>query len=141
MTLDPLARPKLEAAYRLTNYVVDDRGVNFTIRLDGDNVALREFLAGNNAPMWTFLTAYNPFSQTLPDEENNARQSRLMSALYLRDYEYYEGRGIGDDREEPSLFVINVGREEAIGLGRQFDQNAILWGESNGKAELIWCVD
>jgi hypothetical protein len=39
------------------------------------------------------------------------------------------------------LFVVDVGRKDAISLGKDFDQNAILWGEIDGEAELIWCVD
>lgn len=140
MPLDPHSRDALEAAYRATNYVVDDRSVRFTIRLDEGNAGLREFLTAHGAHSWAFLTAYNPYSRTVPDDVNIVRQAELTEELEQEGYEYYRGRGVGDDWEEPSLFVVDINRSAAMAIAQEFEQNAILWGESDGKAELIWCV-
>jgi hypothetical protein len=141
MTIDPDRKLRLEAEYRRTNYVVDDRSVDVTIRLDRDNTALEGLLIKLRANSWAFLTAYNPYSNTVSEDENIARQAELIELLNKQGADFYKARGIGDDWEEPSLFIVEITREAAIDIGRQFEQNAILWGSIEHCPELIWCVD
>ena len=139
MPIDEKARAELEIVYRRTNYAVDDIDPDVTIRLDRDNPSLRAYLEAQGAGSWAFLTAYNPYSQSLPESENLERQDRLIRLLQDEGYRYYRGRGVGDDWEEPSLFIVNITRGDAITIGKDFEQNAILWGEAGGEPELIWC--
>ena len=56
--------------------------------------------------------------------------------------EHESGRGIPDDsawEPEESMLAIGVSREEALSLGRRFGQNAVVWGERGGGAELFDC--
>jgi hypothetical protein len=134
-------RAELETFYRQTDYVVDDGDAAFTIRLDRDNAELNNWLREHQVGSWAFLTAYNPRSEALSQEQNDARQSELITVLEEQNYRNYQGRGVGDDWEEPSLFICEITREAAINIGKRFEQNAILWGEMNKEPELIWCVD
>ncbi len=132
----------LEKVYRETSYIVDDGGVKLTIRMGGPNLELAELMRERNADTWAFLTAHNPRSQPLTDPENVARQADLLTVLDRQGYSYLQGRGVGDDpawEPEPSIFILEISREHAITLGRQFDQNAILWGQKGSEPELIWC--
>lgn len=131
----------LDLLYRQARYVIDDGEAKFTIRLGADNAELREFLAGRGIATWSFLTAYNPQSKPLSDEENAARQAELVRSLDSQGFKYLNGYGTGDDWDpEASLFILDISREAALRLGRQFGQHAILWGESGvGGPELVWC--
>ena len=57
MDLDLLSRSQLEAEYRRTDYIVDDDGLRFTIRLDRSNTGLDETLRSLQVSSWAFLTA------------------------------------------------------------------------------------
>lgn len=55
----------------------------------------------------------------------------------------FEGYGespTGDWEPETSLLILNIARDEAIELGNELEQNAIVSGEIEGLAELVWCV-
>ncbi len=133
-------RRELELVYRRTRYVVDDGDVQFTILIDSDNPGLSPLLADRGIATWAFLTAYNPYSSPLSAVENVARQAALAGLLDREKYLYYYGLGVGDDWEEPSFFILDITRIAAINIGKQFEQNAILWGTAAEPPELIWCV-
>lgn len=87
---------------------------------------------------WAYLTAYNPFSKELTDKENLERQSQLLSKI--SDYKFYEGEGVGEDptwKPERSILIVGITKNEAISLGREFEQNAIVCGKINEVPELI----
>ncbi len=133
--------PDLESLYRQADYVVDDAGVKFTIRLDGDdNADLQALLHGRNAATWAFLTAFNPNSLPATAEENAAAQAALIRIIEERGYGYLHGYGTGEDWDpEASLFILDIPRNEALKLGRQFHQSAILWSEIGWEPNLVWC--
>lgn len=137
--MDPTA---LIEVYRQTKYVIEDGEISFTIRLVEQNPGLDRFLADSAHGSWAFLTAYNPLSQPLSENENSSRQIELKTYLNELRLTYLNGSGIGDDpswEPEPSLFILDIGRHLAIETARHFDQNAILWGEAGSIPELIWC--
>ena len=87
---------------------------------------------------WAYLTAYNPFSKELIDKENLKRQSQLLSKI--SDYKFYEGEGVGEDptwKPERSILIVGITKNEAISLGREFEQNAIVYGKIYEVPELI----
>ena len=130
-------------AYYATSYVIDDGTVKFAIHLGGATEPLQEFLRDRRVAKWAFLTAWNPLSQPLSATENESRQIELIKMLDEQNYPYLRGFGVGDDpawEPEQSLFILDISRDDAIGLARRFEQNAILWGEIGGEPELVWCV-
>jgi hypothetical protein len=87
---------------------------------------------------WAFISAYNPGSVVLPEEENSLRHEQLKIALGL--YSYFEGEGVGENppwKPERSLLVIGISREKAIEIGNRFEQNAIVAGKIYLPAELL----
>ncbi len=60
----------LEALYKDADYVVEDGDTRLTIRLGLPNGELQQLLRSRNASVWAYLTACNPLSQPLTDEEN-----------------------------------------------------------------------
>ena len=134
-------RRQLEIFYRAAAYQAEDAGVDFDIRFDSDNAELQRFLSERRASCWAFLTAYNPYSEPLPESENELRQTALANLLDQEKYSYLKGCGRGDDWSEPSFLILDIPRDKAISIGKRFQQNAILWGSIGQGAELIWCVD
>jgi hypothetical protein len=133
--------PDLEKLYRDADYVIDDAGVNLTIRLDRSNPELQVLLREQNARTWAFLTAYNPNSLPASPDQNAARQAELISTVEKHGHRYFQGYGTGEDWEpEASIFILDITRETAIALGQKFAQTAILWGKIDQEPELLWCI-
>ena len=123
--MTPERRAELEAAYCATIY----RAGGFVLRV-GDPSPILE--------PWAFLTACNPMSETLPDEENAARMKELRRDLAT--YEVYGGEGASPDGRwrEPSILVINITEADAHELALKHGQAAFLFGERGGSARLVW---
>lgn len=99
-----------------------------------------ELCAEHNHRSWLFITPYNPRSQPLSREENEARLEKLRAILINRNLTFFEGEGRGEDpswEPERSCFVLGASRELAIELGLLFDQFAVVYGDIGAKAELL----
>ena len=140
--MDEARKQELTRSYLTTDYVVNDPGIRFVIRIGTDNRELDEFLATRGTSDWVFLTAYNPYSNELSDEENQMRQESLLNSLEKAGYEFLLGYGQSRHQDwpaEPSVLVLGVSRDKAIDLAMEFQQNAIVAGSLGGPAELVWC--
>ncbi len=104
------------------------------------NALLAEVLSATEKKQWCFITACNPRSVVLSDQENAHRHRVLGEVLYLSYPGTIEGvgRSPADDWREPSYFVPGIDFLHAEALGIVFDQNAILIGEAAGAAELLF---
>lgn len=132
----------LAEMYRLAVYVVEDGDARFVIRLGPENRELDTHLADRSVSCWAFLTAYNPNSTPTPENLNIEAQERLAERLTNAGYTFLRGYGTsesGDWPPEASFFVEGIPRTAAVEIGRDFLQSAILWGQSGGQAELVWC--
>ena len=131
----PPDRDNLEAAYLGTDYRVEDFPTGpFTIRIGEPSAAL----AGLD---WAFVTACNPRSVLLSDEENTRRMAALENAVQHGGWHYYHGQGVGRDSNwpaEPSLLIVDIKEPEAIELAKAFGQNAIVVGWRGEPARLVW---
>ena len=88
------------------------------------------------------MTAWNPRSEPRSLDENRRANELLRRELRSGGHSFYGGHGKPDGsgwEPEESMLAIGVSREEALRLGRQFDQNAVVWGERGGRAELLDC--
>lgn len=87
-----------------------------------------------------FITAYNPGSMELSNEENKERNQRLEEKIQALHLDYIHGEGKCDDDEwlgEESFLVFGINQKEAIQLGKEFGQNAIVWIPENSIPELL----
>jgi Protein of unknown function (DUF3293) len=126
---------QLEAAYRATDYRVEDiPGGPLVIRIDEPCDQLP-------AAEWAFVTACNPRSVCLSDEENAHRTAELEAAVRERGWIHYRGHGVGRDGRwapEPSLLIVGIAEADAGELARRFGQNAIVAGRAGEAARLVW---
>ncbi len=123
-------------AYKNTKYKVFE--VNLTIEIGKSNQELDAILAKHNANEWAFITAFNPYSRVLTDNENKIRHIELKNLT--KNYVTYEGHGVGEDptwEPELSLLIIGISMEEASIIGKKFEQNAIVYGELNNSPGLL----
>lgn len=126
----------LIAAYKNTRYYVFNTGI--TICIDEKNVLLDALLSKQDAKSWAYITAYNPFSQTLTDEANDARHLQLLHSVAA--FSSFEGEGKGADESWPpekSLLILGISKEQAIAIGNEYEQNAIVYGEFGKAAQLL----
>jgi hypothetical protein len=126
----------LLAAYKNTRYHVFNTGI--TICIDENNVLLNELLRKQDAKSWAYLTAYNPFSQTFTAEANDSRHRLLLQSVAA--FSSFEGEGKGADESWPpekSLLILGITKVQAIAIGNEYEQNAIVYGEVGKAAQLL----
>lgn len=87
-----------------------------------------------------FITAWNPFSRRLSDEENRARQATLELETRTQGWETLAGIGEHPSNQwkgEASVLVLGVSRTHAEAIGMRYEQNAIVWCGSDAMPELV----
>jgi hypothetical protein len=87
-----------------------------------------------------FITACNPSSVLLDDETNANRQAALASALTKLDLTFIEGIGRHHSNQWPpesSFLVFGLTLGAAKRLGKQSEQNAIVWSGPEAVPQLV----
>ena len=134
-------RNELDAFYRATAFVVQrPDGIGIAIRIGQTHAALDDLIQSLGAT-WAFLTACNPRSEILPAAENARRMEALRSDLLAAGYVFWPGAGVSDFTDWPqeeSVLAVGVTNEQANVLAERYDQNAYVYGERGGTAQLVW---
>ena len=103
---------------------------------------------------WTYITAFNPYSEECSKEENAQQNLQLLKELkehpnkFIIRYgfgagsEYDSQRSLSDQsnlmwQPEESFLVLGISREVAIEFGQKYRQNAILFGKKSSTTELV----
>lgn len=123
--------------FKATTYLVYNKDI--PININRHNKRLEELLQDNKAESWAFITAWNPYSKVLTDEENNIRHQQLMAMT--KKYVCFEGEGRGKDpkwKPERSLLIIGIAKDDAAMIGNHFQQHAIVIGGYQKPAELLF---
>jgi hypothetical protein len=131
--------PQLIRAYRETHYKVL-APEPFTLQVDQTSPELAALHRAHGVKCSAFITASNPYSQRLSDEQNQARQEEFRSELKRRSLQFYQGVGqnpSGDWPGEASFLVLGLSLEAAKVLGVKLEQNALIWSGADAVAELV----
>lgn len=131
--------PDVIRAYLETEYLVLGKSP-FTLRIGQASAELLAFHRLHGAQCSSFLTAFNPFSQQVDDAVNASRQADLAKELKLRGLAFVEGVGqhpSGNWPGEESFLVLGLKLEAAKLLGRQLEQNALVWADDDAVPQLI----
>lgn len=134
-------RETLQAAYLNTTYrvLVDNEPID--VRIGVANAALDRLLEACGAQNWVFVSAHNPRSRRLPDEDNARRGARLKALLDGQDCEYFEAIALPDDPgwpPETGVFIAGMDGRAAAVLGKRFEQLAVVCGVCGGAPYLLW---
>ncbi|MEO8195683.1 MAG: DUF3293 domain-containing protein [Thermoanaerobaculia bacterium] len=135
-----MKQEELLAAYARAVYRVDAAPEPIFLRVGEASPELERWLAARGARRFAFLSAANPGSVALADDENRRRHQRLLARLQGCGLpaiagESYEAAGLG--WREASLLVVGLERAAAIALARELGQVALLVGEAGGPVELV----
>ena len=120
---------ELREAYRATHFnVVEPKP--FTLRIGAFSPDLLALYDTHDVLSAAFLTAWNPFSAETARHDNEAAQKRLLARL--EEMQTVVFSGIGEDASgqwpgEPSVLALGISRDQAVQLGNEFRQNAIVW--------------
>ena len=134
---DSILPQGLIQAYRETHYKTDD---GLVLLIGQPNPALAQAQREHGIDCSAFITACNPFSQSLPADQNAARQSDLATALERRGLAFVSGIGQHPSNTwegEASFLVYGLTLADAKALGAHLQQNAIVWSAADGVPQLI----
>ena len=101
---------------------------------------LKKLMAERKALCAAFITAWNPFAQQLSDTENEARQHTMKASLSQRGLTYIDGIGQHPGNGwpgEPSVLILDMGREAVQALARQYEQLAFVWVDQTAVPALM----
>ena len=144
----PVPTPELIAAYRNARDRVETPDGDVLLRLDAVNPCVAALLAQADAPWAAFVTAYQPFSQSVSAEENATRQEELLAWAIARGLPWLPGDGGPPDEAgagtadawapEPSLLLFIDDAAVADTLMQTFEQNAVVLCDAQGFCTLRW---
>jgi hypothetical protein len=119
----------LEKAYRSTSYLAETPKGKIVMRIGELCPELAELMREHGAKTAAYLTAVNPRSERLSDEENMGRLAELDVVLDRGGFTYFKGRAVADRGDWPveeSRLVLGIKEHHAQYLGYLLDQRAIL---------------
>ena len=126
-------------AYQETEYRVT-QGHSLVLRVDAPCPELASLYKAKGVSCAAFITACNPFSNLLSDEDNAKRQARLAAELKRRSLYFFGGIGqhpSGNWPGEPSFLVLGLALEAAKSLGKAYEQNAVVWCGADAVPKLV----
>ena len=110
------------------------------MKIDQQNDDLRVLLGSMGVESAAFITAWNPRSEQLSDDENDDRQAILLTDIETMRLNYLVGYGQLDDWQEYSYFVLGIDKDQATAMATRYEQNAYVWIGPAGIPELITTV-
>jgi len=137
----PPDRRALEAAFLSTTYWVDTPDGRLGIRVAQCHPQLDRLLERHGCRTWAYLTAHNPGSVRLSSAENHRRNQGLEEEVSRLGLVCFGGEGVGADESWPpelSLLILGIEPDAALALAEEHSQLAIVCGNANGPARLLW---
>ena len=129
---------ELLATYQRTHYRValpDHAGATIEIGKPAPGAIVNWIGADDFA---AYLTACNPYSQALGDEENDARLADLRERLHASRARFLDGIASVPDESwfEPSLLVTGISLDAIDAFALAYEQNAIVIVPARGVARV-----
>ena len=121
--------PATIRAYRETDYIVR-AAPEFVLRIDQPCPALAAYYTRRQIAAGCVITAFNPLSQPLGNDENQARQARLEQELQQAGWHWLPAVGRHPTNgwpPEAGCFVEGMSAEAASEWGRTYEQTAVVW--------------
>ncbi|HET8899949.1 MAG TPA: DUF3293 domain-containing protein [Rhodanobacteraceae bacterium] len=133
--------PALQAAYAAANYAIRERSGSLRLRIGGTDAALASLLARHGSDHAALVSAFNPRSERLSRAMNRQRHAWLLARLQAERRRWLPARNSdpgGDFPAEAAVLIFDLDLADARGLGRAFDQNAVVLIDARGLARLCW---
>lgn len=129
-----------EPVYRTAHYCVF-ANPGFVLRIGEQSSPLENFYRQHNVKSAAFITAWNPYGQKIAEADNRERNARLAATIHDTGFAFFPGIGKSPDDKwigEDSFLVLGITREAAFNIGKQCEQNAIVFCGENAVSELVW---
>lgn len=111
-----------------------------TLQIGQLNPTLAALHDAHQVPSSAFITAFNPFSQSLSPEANAARQAALARELDECGLTFIDGIGEHPSNNWPgetSFLALGATLDIAKALGEKHGQNAVVWCGADAVPQLI----
>jgi hypothetical protein len=131
--------PELIMAYKATHFDVR-MAKPFTLEIGKHSPILANWHRIFRVSSSAFITAQNPFGKKLTSSENENRINQLKSEMKESYLTVVNGYGYDPIRvwgKEDSCLVYGITLEEAKAVGKKYEQNAIVWCDSDAIPQLI----
>ena len=135
--------PELITAYLTTEYRVA-ANPPFALLMGKRSEPLAILMAERGVKSAAYITAYNPPSQRVTEEENWSAHNSLRRNLEKRGFVLIEAEGAdpsGGWQTEPGFLVLGLTLEHAKEIGKLFRQNAIVCADKDAVPELMMLVE
>ena len=139
MFSESIIQPETIQAYHETEYRVASEQ-SLVLRIGEYNESLSRLYISNLLDSCAFITACNPCSRSLSDVVNAHRYEELGRELQRRGLKYFQGEGkhpVGGWPGEASYLILGLSLEAAKALGKEYEQNAIVWCGSDALPQLV----
>ena len=132
--------PDLITSYQTAGYlaVVDTDPI--TLHINQYSAPLNQILTKFEHQCAVFITASNPLSQQQDPHLNQIRNTQLRNALTQHTDLVFEGVSTDPAKlwpAEQSFLALGINLKTAISLGKQFDQNAVVWADTDAIPRLM----
>lgn len=131
--------PDLIDAFLGTDYRVYGQPA-FTLKIGMPSYALEQLYQLHKQECAAFLTAWNPYSQSVSDAKNALLQQKLERELIRRSLRMIPGVGKhprGKWEGEDSFLILGISLEDASVLGQDFQQNALVWCDCDAIPQMV----
>ena len=135
--------PELVQAYRETHYRVNADSTDleaFALRVGEASKPLVGLHKKFGVDCSAYITACNPWSQSLTDDVNSNRMEKLKHVLRARSLRWLEGLGQHPSNQwpgEPSVLILGLSLAAAKVLAEDFEQNAFVWSGAGARPQLV----
>jgi len=131
--------PSLLESYESADYHVD-ASTSFILKIGVQSPELVNIYKTSHKHTAAFITAFNPYSQELSNQENKDRNHKLEKLIQSLHFDYIHGEGKcgdGDWDGEKSFLILGISEEQASEIGKEFEQNAIVWCDKDAIPHLL----
>lgn len=117
-------------AYKRTDYSVFADNKTYVLKINESNIDWNSFLIEKAYSFYFYITAWNPYSNLLTHEENTKANLELKTTLESLRLLVFDGVGKSQDSVwyEDSFCALGGNKDLAIQLGKDYRQNAIVYG-------------
>jgi len=126
---------ELLKAYRQALYFVETPKGQILLKVGERSPELIKLCHQQNCDNWAYITAANPKSEILSEEENGSRNTELENLLSKDRYAFFKGIAKSPEDSFPaeiSFLVFGISEKEAVKLAERFNQAALLLGTLTG---------
>ncbi|MSQ81110.1 MAG: DUF3293 domain-containing protein [Candidatus Methylopumilus sp.] len=126
-------------SYKSADYHVD-ASPSFILKIGMHSRELESIYKTSYKYTAAFITAFNPYSQELSNQENKDRNHKLEELLQSLHFDYIHGEGKcghGDWDGEESFLIFGISKKQASEIGKEFEQNAIVWCDKDAIPQLL----